>query len=210
MKRAPVKSVTLSPEQIAAIRTTVFQVVESNLDTAFYLLDVALEKEMGAWYLRIYVDKPDYSISLSDCEQISRSLDERIEGVKLLQDLPYNLEVSSPGLFRALKEEREFSFYKGRSVRIVREEPQATVSKNRRLKLPVIEHELLAGTLDSYDAASSAVTVRKPDQQLETLILEADSQVFLNPNIRFPEAEEAALEENSPLDSTDLLEEKPQ
>jgi ribosome maturation factor RimP len=207
MKQTPVKPVTLAPEQIQTIRQTVFQVVETRLESPFYLIDVGLDKELGAWFLRLYIEKPDFSISLQDCERVSRALDEHINGIKVLQGFPYSLEVSSPGLFRALSTEREFAFYKGRHVRVVREELAPPVSKNRRLKPAIIEHELAAGTVEAYDPATRTVTLSQPDQQTQALILEADFRVFLNPDIRFPQEEQAVLEDPD-LNPSDLLEDQ--
>jgi ribosome maturation factor RimP len=212
MKQTPIKPVNLTPEKVQAIRQTVFQVVEAKLDTPFYLVDVALDKELGAWYLRLYVEKPDYSISLSDCETISRALDEHIDNIKALQDFPYSLEISSPGLFRALNQEREFAFYKDQQVRLIREGLAPPVSKNRRIKLPVIEHEIATGILKNYDVSQNAITLLKADKQEQTYVLEADYRVFLNPDIRLPDIEEVgvaeALLDDSDLNPIDLLEDE--
>jgi ribosome maturation factor RimP len=57
MKRVPVKPIQLTAEQIQVVETAVFATVEPLLPEIFYLLDVALEKESGYWYLRVYVEE---------------------------------------------------------------------------------------------------------------------------------------------------------
>lgn len=57
--------------------------------------------ESGNDYLRIYIDKKDGKISLSDCESVSRRVSEVLDEKDPIKD-PYYLEVSSPGIFRTL------------------------------------------------------------------------------------------------------------
>ncbi|MFP4698101.1 MAG: ribosome maturation factor RimP [Eubacteriales bacterium] len=75
-------------------------------ENKFELVDVEYVKEGSAWYLRVYIDKEE-GITIEDCEIVSRALE-----VKLDEDDPipnqYILEVSSPGLDRPLKKEKDF------------------------------------------------------------------------------------------------------
>jgi ribosome maturation factor RimP len=202
MKQAPIKVVKLTDEQVHTIRQAVFDLIESKLPAPFFLLDVEFVKESGIWYLRLYIEKPDFTVSLNDCEQVSRALDPEIDTIKVLQDFPYNLEVSSPGLFRSISSQREFDFYLNRPVRIIREEIAAPVSKNRRLKPAVIEHEIAAGILKSYNAAHNSVAIcLDKSQEEKTFNIEADMRVFLNPALRV-DSDVAQL--NSKTESEDL------
>ena len=71
-------------------------------EMGFELVDVALEKENTGRYLRIYIDKPE-GISLDDCEAFHRAIQPKVE------DYDYDfLEVSSPGIDRPLKKDRDF------------------------------------------------------------------------------------------------------
>ena len=66
------------------------------------LVDVCLDKEGAGKYLRIYIDKPE-GISLDDCEVYHRAIQPQLE------EYDYDfLEVSSPGVDRPLKRERDF------------------------------------------------------------------------------------------------------
>ena len=121
MKHAPVKPIQFKPEQVQEIQQAVFSLAETHLDNQFFLVDTRFEKEMGYWYLRLYVDLKEGFISVSECEIISRSLETLIESLPQLADVAYFLEVSSPGLFRPIKTQREFAFYHGEPVRVTGE-----------------------------------------------------------------------------------------
>jgi len=65
--------------------------------------------------LRLYVDKPG-GVGLADCERLSRELGDVLDAAAVI-DGGYDLEVSSPGLDRQLKKEREFRWAIGKHVR---------------------------------------------------------------------------------------------
>ena len=67
------------------------------------LWDVEYVKEGGTWYLRAYIDKPE-GVSIIDCENVSRAMSQQLDAQDFIPDA-YTLEVSSPGLGRALKKD---------------------------------------------------------------------------------------------------------
>lgn len=73
----------------------------------FELVDVEYIKEVGNWYLRAYIDK-EGGISVDDCELVSRAFSDLLDAEDFIQDA-YILEVSSPGLGRQLKKEKDFA-----------------------------------------------------------------------------------------------------
>jgi len=83
---------------------------------SFELVDVEYVKEAGNWYLRAYIDKPG-GITVDDCELISRSLSDKLDEEDFI-DEAYILEVSSPGLGRPLKKEKDFARSMGQSVEL--------------------------------------------------------------------------------------------
>jgi ribosome maturation factor RimP len=85
-------------------------------DMGIELVDVVYLSEGGRWILRIYVDR-DGGISLDDCVQVSREIEDVIE-VRDFFRQPYVLEVSSPGLNRPLKREKDFARALGKKVAI--------------------------------------------------------------------------------------------
>ena len=72
----------------------------------FELVDVEYVKEAGTWYLRAYIDK-EGGIAVDDCEVISRKLSDWLDKEDFIDD-SYILEVSSPGLGRPLKKEKDY------------------------------------------------------------------------------------------------------
>ena len=73
----------------------------------FELVDVEYVKEGSNWYLRLYIDKPG-GINIDDCEVISRALSDKLDEEDYIEDA-YILEVSSPGLGRPLKKDKDFA-----------------------------------------------------------------------------------------------------
>lgn len=82
----------------------------------FSLWDVEYVKEGGNWYLRAYIDKPD-GIGVNDCEVVSRELSDILDEEDYIEG-SYILEVSSPGLGRPLKKDRDFERSMGEEVEI--------------------------------------------------------------------------------------------
>ena len=88
-------------------------IMEAN---GFELVDVEYVKEAGNWYLLAYIDKPG-GITVDDCEVVNRELGDLLDRDDFIDD-SYILEVSSPGLGRPLKKERDFIRSKGEEVEI--------------------------------------------------------------------------------------------
>ncbi|EMS74104.1 ribosome maturation factor RimP [Ruminiclostridium cellobioparum] len=82
----------------------------------YELVDVEFIKEGANWYLRIYIDKPG-GISIDDCQAVSEQMSEILDRKDPIEQ-SYYLEVSSPGLERPLKTERDFIKYKGELVEV--------------------------------------------------------------------------------------------
>lgn len=76
--------------------------------------DVEFVKEGPSYYLRIFIDK-DGGIFINDCEEVSRAVDALLDEDEFIT-VAYILEVSSPGIDKVLKKEKDFIKYKGRDV----------------------------------------------------------------------------------------------
>jgi len=99
----------------------VSRLVEPILDEmGLELVDVEYLSERGRWVLRIYADK-DGGITLDDCARVSRQVGDLIE-IKNIVQHEYVLEVSSPGLNRPLKKEKDFLWAVGKKVKITMRE----------------------------------------------------------------------------------------
>ena len=82
----------------------------------FELYDVEFVKEAGTFYLRAFIDK-EGGININDCELVSRRLSDLLDEKDFIPDA-YILEVSSPGLGRALKKDKHFEKSIGEEVEI--------------------------------------------------------------------------------------------
>lgn len=84
-------------------------------DTNIELIDVEYIKEHH-WYLRVFIDK-EGGIEIEDCQQLSEQLEEKLDTLDPIKD-NYFLEVSSPGLDRILKKEKDFQRQIGSMVEV--------------------------------------------------------------------------------------------
>ena len=93
-----------------------------NTAMRFGLVPVEIEfvKENHRWFLRIFLYSRERNVSLDDCENVTRSLDEFLDE---LIPVKYYLEVSSPGLERKFKSEKEFIIFQGRRISLKLKEP---------------------------------------------------------------------------------------
>ena len=82
----------------------------------FELVDVEYLKEGGTWYLRSYIDK-EGGITINDCESVSRALSEKLDEQDFIDDA-YIMEMSSPGLGRPLKKEKDYVRSMGKELEV--------------------------------------------------------------------------------------------
>jgi len=80
------------------------------------LVDIEYRRESRGWVLRLYLDK-EGGITLDDCTRVSQEVG-RILDVEDFIQAPYMLEVSSPGLSRRLKTEKDFMKYRGHLIKV--------------------------------------------------------------------------------------------
>lgn len=118
---------------------------------SFECVDVEYVKERGNWYLRCYIDKPG-GITVDDCEVVSRALSDALDEADYIDDA-YILEVSSPGLGRVLKKEKDFKRALGSEVEI-------------HTYKPIEKQKEFYGILKSYDE-DSVLILAEDDQELE-------------------------------------------
>ena len=113
----------------------------------FELVDVEYVKEAGNWYLRGYIDKPG-GITVNDCEAVSRAFSDKLDENDFIED-SYIMEISSPGLDRPLKKEKDFARSMGKLVEI-------------RTYRPIEKQKEFCGILNAYD--ESSVTIDEDGQ----------------------------------------------
>jgi len=119
--------------ELSAVVTPKCQRVADQM--GFELVEVALEKEPTGKYLRIYIDKPE-GITLDDCETYHRAV------LPLVESYDYDfMEVSSPGIDRPLKTDRDYERNLGSQVEV-------------RLFRPLDGAKEYAGVLAGWDGES--------------------------------------------------------
>jgi len=121
-------------------------IIEQN---QFELVDVEYVKEGGTWYLRAYIDKPG-GITVDDCEVVSRALSDLLDKHDFIEDA-YVLEVSSPGLGRPLKKEKDFARSIGEEVDV-------------RIFRAISHQKEFTGILRDYD--KEKIVLEMEDQEL--------------------------------------------
>lgn len=90
-------------------------VLEKIADTELELIDVEYVRERE-WYLRVFLDKQG-GLDIEDCQLVSQLIAEELEAKDPIRD-KYYLEVSSPGLDRQLKKDRDYIRHKESKVDI--------------------------------------------------------------------------------------------
>ena len=113
------------------------------------IYDVEYVKEGSDYYLRAYIDKTQ-GVSIVDCENVSRALSDALDREDFIPDA-YILEVSSPGLGRALKKDRHLAYSIGQEVEI-------------RLYKPLEGVKEFSGALKSFDGDSIVITEETGDR----------------------------------------------
>lgn len=113
------------------------------------IYDVEYLKEGSEWYLRCYIDKPD-GVNIQDCENVSRALSDQLDEEDFIPDA-YILEVSSPGLGRALKKDRHLQKSIGEAVEL----------KTYR---PIEKCKEFSGVLRSFD--KDTVTIGTEEKEM--------------------------------------------
>ena len=112
----------------------------------FRLFDVEFKPERG-WVLRVIIDR-EGGVTIRDCEEVSRKISAILD-VEDLIPFSYTLEISSPGLTRALEKPEHYAFFRGRLVRIV-------------LREPVGERREITGYIE--DVREGIITVRERER----------------------------------------------
>ncbi len=132
-------------------RTTelVMPIIEEG---GYSLWDVEYVKEGPDFILRVYADK-EGGIGIDDCVAISRKLSDKLDEADMIEEA-YILEVSSPGLTRPLKKDKDFERSIGKLIEV-------------KLYSAVNGMKELEGELKAFDEGSVTVNVGEEDLKLE-------------------------------------------
>ena len=108
----------------------------------YELVDVEFVREGSNWLLRAYVDK-EGGFSGNDCEKVSREFSDLLDKEDFIEE-SYILEISSPGLGRPLKKDKDFERSIGEEVEV-------------KLYKAFEEQKEFSGTLEAYDAQTVTI-----------------------------------------------------
>lgn len=144
------------------------EAVESLLgQEAAELVDLRYLQEGGRWILRVYADKHG-GVTLGDCERYSEKIGALLDAMDAMER-SYTLEVSSPGVDRILKKEKDFSRFAGHRVKL-------------RLKGPLEGRRRFHGVLRGLEEGQ---VVLESDGHVFRLAPEAIEEARLDPEIVF-------------------------
>ncbi len=131
----------------------------------FELVEIEYKKEGAEWYLRIYLDK-EGGITIDDCQAVSEEVSELLDQADPIEH-SYIFEVSSPGIDRPLKTERDY---------------QKNMNKLLEIKLysPVDGKKQIEGVLAGYD--EEKVIIEQNGKMTE---IKKDSIAIIRPAVKF-------------------------
>ena len=137
------------------ISVSVFEKINPAVDALGYeIVDVEYVTKNNESTLTIYVDKVPEGISLDDCEKVSIAIDPLLDELNPTNDKPYTLNVSSPGLDRPFKKQRDYERNYNKEVEV-------------KLYAPMLGKKLYEGVLISHDANVTILSVDGKEVKIE-------------------------------------------
>ena len=136
----------IAEESIVKIEKIVLPVLK---EMELELVDIEYLQEGGYWYVRIYIEKLDGDVSLDDCAKVSMAVEDDID--KLI-DKKFFLEISSPGVERPLKREKDYIRFTGSKIKV-------------SLKHKINEKKNFEGILSKFE--NDTVFLMTDDEELE-------------------------------------------
>lgn len=122
-------------------------------ELGYELVDVEYVKEGSGMSLIFTIDK-DGGVNIDDCEVVSKKIDPILDELNPTDDKPYTLVVSSPGLDRPLKSDRDLTRGTGKEVDLT-------------LFAKLDGKKVFTGTLDSFDAKTVTLDIEGTKQTFE-------------------------------------------
>lgn len=121
----------------------------------FELVDVEYVREGSNWFLRAFIDKPG-GITVDDCELVSREFSDLLDKEDFIED-SYIMEVSSPGLGRQLKKDKDLKRSIGEEVEIKLYKGIKQMRRNKEVSV-----KEFSGFLVAYD--EDTITIELEDE----------------------------------------------
>ena len=131
------------------------------------VLEVEYAKKVDGMNLTFFIDKPE-GITLDECEQVNKAITDLLDEINVSDDAPYILNVSSAGLDRPIKNQKDFNRNKGKQVEI-------------KLYVPYNKQKLYTGALIGFDEKGYTIKNDKGEE----LFFEKDKVALCSPVIEF-------------------------
>lgn len=116
-------------------------------EMGFELIEVAYQKSGDGMELVLTIDS-DHGVDIEDCEAVSKKVDPILDELDPTEGKPYTFVVSSPGLDRPIKTDRDFSKVMGEEIEI------SLFSKQNGKKT-------FTGTLEKFDEKTVTIKTAK-------------------------------------------------
>ena len=135
-------------------------------ELGFEVVDIEYEKKYGQMNLTVYIDIPR-GVNLDDCETVNNAVNPILDELDPTNGAPYILNVSSPGLDRPFKKQRDFERNYGKEVEV-------------KLYAPLKGKKLYEGVLQTRD--NNTVTILCGGEELK---IENSRIAFVRPLVKF-------------------------
>ncbi|HPX68735.1 MAG TPA: ribosome maturation factor RimP [Bacillota bacterium] len=148
------------------VEDIVYELAKPIIDrNNFELVEIEYKKEGPYWYLRVYIDK-EGGITIDDCQSVSEELSDLLDIADPIEQ-SYIFEVSSPGLDRPLKTDRDYRKNIGKPIEI-------------KLFYPLEGKKIIEGILKGHTESSVEIEVEG-----KALNVEKASIALIRPLIKF-------------------------
>lgn len=86
-------------------------------ELGYDVVEIEYAKKSDGWNLTFFIDKEN-GIQIEDCEKVSKAIDGLLEELNPTDDQGYILNVSSPGIDRPLKTDRDYERNVGKEIEV--------------------------------------------------------------------------------------------
>ena len=143
----------VSEELRLKLTDRIFELTESKVrELGYELYDVEYQKEYDNWVLTLYIDSKD-GISLDDCEIVSNAVDPILDEADPIEQA-YYLSVSSVGIDRPLKKDKDFQRSIGKTIDV-------------KLYAPLKGKKFITATLVNYDGNTVTLKTDKEEFKIQ-------------------------------------------
>ena len=151
----------------------VIDLVESNItkaveDLGYEIVEITYKKYLGDMNLTIFIDK-DGGVDLNGCELVHKTIDPILDEIDPTNGEKYILNVSSPGIDRPLKTERDYKRNMDTEVNVSLFEKVGDLKK-------------FVAILSGYDLQKGIITVEYKENDID---LEIKNIALIKPEIKF-------------------------